>query len=99
MSIALDEDSIKKSGKREEKFNGSFALNLSLTAPSAKEELRYKRRKKFTPRKKDLGVFELDCLEVVEEGEEIRKMNKKLIRFNTPTKDLTNRFKNIDVDE
>ena len=104
MSIALDEESIKKSKnlKNKEKFNGSFLLNLSLTAPSAKEEMRYKRKKKYTPRKKSnkFNIYDLDHLEIVKKSKEkkFRKMNKKLIKFNTPTKDLTNRFKNIDVD-
>jgi hypothetical protein len=98
LTIALDEESVKNKEKNEDKFNGSFALNLSLTAPSAKENFSYKRKKKMTPNK-EINIQELDNLEIVKETcSKINRLNKKLIKFSTPTKDLTNKFKNIDVE-
>lgn len=106
ISIALDDESVDKNKtceKKEEQFNGSFALNLSNIGKN-REALKYKRRcrNRGSAKKEstiDISIKDLDDLEVVKKPDEEIKSQvlAKKPGYSTPTKKLSNQFKQISV--
>lgn len=105
MSIALEDESVDAK-KTQEKFNGSFALNLSNLGPSMKDKFRYKRtlRQKgsATKNKDDITVNDLDNLRIVKkENREgiIERLTRNLEAHHTPTKNLSKEFEKADIED
>ena len=112
ISIALDDESVDKNQEiREERFNGSFALNLSKLGNTRKETLKYKRKHRVRTAEKaktivddvtvdEITLADLDNIEIVKK-KEIELQIRSLMKVNhrvTPTKKLSNEFKGISVD-
>ena len=105
MSVALEDESVDAK-KPQEKFNGSFALNLSGSGPSMKDKFRYKRnlrqRSSAVKNKDDITVGDLDNLRIVKkENKEgiIERLTRKLEAHHTPTKNLSNEFDKADIED
>ena len=103
MSVALDEESGEKGNKKEEQFNGSFALNLSKMSKSNKDKLKYRRRTRTRPTDVSKLEFEatvkdLDSLDIVRKSPELSRMNKSG-SSGSPTKRLSAQFRAISVDK
>lgn len=102
ISIALDEESCEKSKRKEEQFNGSFALNLSKISKSNKDKLKYRRRTRtkhveIAKLEMETTVKDLDNLDIVRKSpEQVQKT--KQTKSASPSKRLSAQFKTIDVD-
>lgn len=103
MSVALDEESGDKGNKKEEQFNGSFALNLSKMSKSNKDKLKYRRRtraKQIDTSKLEFEatIKDLDSLDIIRKSPELSRINKSGLSVS-PTKRLSTQFKAISVDK
>lgn len=102
ISVALDEEG-QTSKKREDQFNGSFALNLSKFSKSNKDRLKYRRRARARPAEPcqielETSIKDLDNLEVVKQSPEQLKTSRSTLGGD-PTKRLSAQFRTIDVNQ
>jgi len=102
ISVALDEEG-QTSKKREDQFNGSFALNLSKFSKSNKDRLKYRRRARARPAEPcqielETSIKDLDNLEVIKQSPEQLKGSRSAMGCD-PTKRLSAQFRTIDVNQ
>lgn len=105
MSVALEDES-EDAKKPRDKFNGSFALNLSGSGPCMKDKFRYKRtlrqRGSATKKKDEITVNDLDNLRISKKEAKagiIARLTKNLEAHHTPTKNLSDEFNKADIEE